>query len=70
MAVRGVEKWNQVSRVAVSAATAMGLALSFAGYASFVNKTEGNILNNFSTDHKAANVARGFLAVTMVRKKE
>lgn len=66
MTNRSVEKWGRVSRVAVSASAAMSLALAFAGYASFVNTTEDNILNNFSTDHKPANVARGFLAVTMV----
>lgn len=67
MADKSVVRWRWVSRWAVSAALLMGLILALAGYGSFVNKTDANILNNFSTEHKAANVARGFLAVSMVR---
>lgn len=63
---KSVERWRRVSHWAIMLALVMGIACALSGYLSFVNKTEGNILQNFSADHMAANVARGFLAVTMV----
>lgn len=66
MSKGGVDRWACVSRWSVSIAFVMGLTLALGGYLNFVNETQGNILNNFSTEHKAASVARGFLAVTMV----
>lgn len=44
----------------------MGLALALGGFLNFGEETEGNILNNFSVEHKPASVARAFLATTMV----
>lgn len=67
MAKGGVDRWASVTKWSVSIALIMGLTLALGGYLNFVNDTEGNILNNFSTEHKPASVARGFLAVTMVR---
>lgn len=66
MAKASVQGWACVSRWSVSIALFMGLTLSLGGYLNFVQETEGNILNNFSTTHRAASVARGFLALTMV----
>ena len=68
MSKGGVDRWACVSRWSVSIAFVMGLTLALGGYLNFVNETQGNILNNFSTEHKAASVARGFLAVTMVSR--
>lgn len=66
MAKGGLARWKCVTYWSVSIAWFMGTSLALAGYLSFVNITEGNILNNFSEDHESASVARGFLAVTMV----
>eukprot|EP00903_Cladosiphon_okamuranus_P007722 g7482.t1 len=66
MSKRGVERWTYVTKWSVSIALVMGMILAVGGYWNFVEQTEGNILNNFSTDHKPASVARGFLAVTMI----
>ena len=68
MSKSGVDRWACVTRWSVSIAFVMGLALALGGYINFVNETQGNILNNFSTTHKAASVARWFLAVTMVSR--
>ncbi|CAN0241444.1 unnamed protein product, partial [Hapterophycus canaliculatus] len=66
MSERSVGRWASVSKWSVSIALAMTLVLGLGGYLNFVNETEGNILNSFSTEHRPASVARGFLAVTMV----
>ena len=66
MAKGGVDRWACVTRWSVSIALVMGMVLALGGYCNFADQTEGNILNNFSTEHKPASVARGFLAVTMV----
>lgn len=63
-----VQRWAWVSRWALTIALAMGTVLALGGFLHFGQDTEGNILNNFSTEHKPASVARGFLAVTMVRE--
>lgn len=70
MSKGGVDRWASVSRWSVSIALAMGMTLALGGYWNFVDQTEGNILNNFSTEHAAASVARMFLALTMVRAGE
>lgn len=67
MSERGVDRWATVTRWAVSIALVMSLTLGVAGYLSFADGTEGNILNNFTHDHRPATVARAFLALTMVR---
>ena len=66
MSKRGVERWTYVTKWSVAIALVMGMILALGGYWNFADQTEGNILNNFSTKHKPASVARGFLAVTMV----
>lgn len=58
--------WESITRWSVGIAWLMALSLAIVGSLSFVNTTEGDILNNFSNDSPAANAARGFLAVTMV----
>lgn len=68
LAKGGEERWASVTRWSVSIALVMGVTLALGGYLNFVDETQGNILNNFSTEHKAASVARGFLAVTMVSR--
>lgn len=68
MSKRGVERWTYVTKWSVCIALVMGMTLALGGYWNFVDQTEGNILNNFSTEHKPASVARGFLAVTMVSR--
>ena len=62
----GLDRWACVSGWSVSIALAMGMSLALGAYWNFVDQTDANILNNFSTDHDAASVARLFLAVTMV----
>ena len=69
MAERGVQQWAWVTQQTSFIALAIAMALGLSGYLSFVDKTQGNILNNFPQDHLAANVARGLLALTMVRDK-
>ncbi|CAM9262966.1 unnamed protein product, partial [Discosporangium mesarthrocarpum] len=61
-----VEAWTSVTDTSISISWFMGIVLALAGYLSFANTTQGDILNNFSTEHGSASVARGFLAVTMV----
>lgn len=67
MTQRGVQQWVWVTKRSVSISLVIAIMLGLSGYLSFVDKTQGNILNNFPEDHKAANAARGFLAITMVR---
>ncbi|CAN0002186.1 unnamed protein product [Ectocarpus sp. 4 AP-2014] len=66
MSERGVDRWATVTRWSVSIALVMSLTLGVAGYLSFADGTEGNILNNFTHEHMPATVARAFLALTMV----
>lgn len=66
MAKGGVDRFAYVTRWSLSIALGLGLTLALGGYLNFVNETEGNILNNFSTEHKPASAARAFLALTMV----
>lgn len=68
MSKRGVKRWACVTKWSVTIALVMGMILALGGYWSFVDQTDGNILNNFSTEHQPASVARGFLAVTMVSR--
>lgn len=67
MTQRGVQRWAWVTKRSVFIALVIAIMLGLSGYLSFVDKTQGNILNNFPEDYKAANAARGLLAITMVR---
>mmetsp|Transcript_22804 Transcript_22804/g.44822 ORF Transcript_22804/g.44822 Transcript_22804/m.44822 type:complete len:519 (-) Transcript_22804:269-1825(-) len=60
------EEWSKVNVGAVSTAMAMSIALSLAGYVTFFEQTEPNILNNFPCNDVTSNVARFLLAITMV----
>ncbi|CAM9692470.1 unnamed protein product [Choristocarpus tenellus] len=62
----GLAQWKTITNISVTTAWTMSMLLALAGYLSFVNLTEGDILNNFSTTHRSASAARGFLAVSMV----
>lgn len=70
MSKGGVDRWACVTRWSVSIALGLGLTLALGGYLNFVNTTEANILNNFGTRHGPANIARAFLALTMVSERE
>ncbi|CBN75648.1 conserved unknown protein [Ectocarpus siliculosus] len=66
MSKGGVDRWACVTRWSVSIALGLGLTLALSGYLNFVNETDANILNNLGTRHGPANIARAFLALTMV----
>lgn len=70
MSKGGVDRWACVTRWSVSIALGLGLTLALSGYLNFVSKTDANILNNFGTRHGPANIARAFLALTMVSERE
>lgn len=63
---RTLEYWTSITHAALLMAWGLSASLALIGYLSFVDTTEADILNNFSTDNGAANAARIFLAITML----
>ena len=63
------KRWGTATSRALSLCVILEAAIGIAGYLSFLDKTEGDILNNFlslgGNTHTAANVARGLLCTTM-----
>ena len=58
--------WKQVASGSVGISFILCLLLGLVGYLSFLEYTQGNILNNFPPTGGAVNAARGLLAFTMV----
>jgi sodium-coupled neutral amino acid transporter 11 len=58
--------WRQVASGSVGISFVLCLLLGVVGYLSFLEQTQGNILNNFPPTGAAVNAARGLLAFTMV----
>lgn len=58
-------RWSRVTCVSLVVAALMCLTLGITGYLGFLDKTEGNVLNNFRANSIEANAARGLLAFTM-----
>jgi solute carrier family 38 (sodium-coupled neutral amino acid transporter), member 11 len=63
---RNLQNWVSVSHLSLAVASAMCLTLGLAGYLSFGDHVQGDILNNFSTDDKLMIGARLLLALTMI----
>lgn len=61
-----VERWNTVTNISVAAALVVSLILVLVGFCNFLDSTDADILNNFSQDDSAINVARLLLAFTMI----
>ncbi len=59
-------RWKIISRSSVGIALILCLTLSVDGFLSFRDGVEADILNNFSYENTAINVARVLLAMTMV----
>ena len=66
MRVRSPLAWKRVATASVATALLPILVLTVVGYVCFVGSTQGNILNNFSTEDAAVNVARIVLGASMV----
>ncbi len=63
------ERWGQATSRALSLCLVLEAACGISGYLAFLEKTQGDILNNFlvlgGSITKAANLARGLLCTTM-----
>ena len=64
--VRTEENWNVVSRGSVFFCFVLATIFGMAGYISFGDHIEGDILNNFIVERKPIDWARGFLACCMI----
>jgi amino acid permease len=63
---RTSSNWRIVANYSVGFAYFLCLLFSIVGYLSFLEYTEGDLLNNFTKSNKAVNVARILLAITML----
>lgn len=59
-------RWATVSHGAIAIAMVFSITMCLLGYLSFFDTVKSNVLNNFSEDNSAANVARFVLAATIV----
>eukprot|EP00605_Chrysophyceae_sp_TOSAG23-4_P002638 GSChrysophyteH1.ASY1.ANO1.2914.1 assembled CDS len=64
--VRTEENWRTVSRGSVLFCFVLATIFGFAGYLSFGDRIEGDILNNFIVERKPIDWARAFLAICMI----
>jgi len=65
------ERWSQVTRLGVRAASSLALVMGICGYLGYHSgdgtaAITGNILNSLPTDSLVANIARGLLGITML----
>lgn len=70
------ERWSQVTRLGVGAASSLALVMGICGYLGYHHNNAsgeekaaaitGNILNSLPTDSFVANLARGLLGITML----
>lgn len=55
---RSLRKFNRLTHISTSISVIFCMIMGFSGFAAFGQDIKGNILNNFSADDKAVNVAR------------
>jgi sodium-coupled neutral amino acid transporter 11 len=60
------QRWAQVTKISLIAAGGLSSIFALTGYLGYLDETQGDILNNFDPDSKAANAGRALLAFTMV----
>ena len=58
-------RWATVTFRSITVATILCAILGICGYLGFLDQTQGDVLNNFEGDARAANGARALLAITM-----
>jgi solute carrier family 38 (sodium-coupled neutral amino acid transporter), member 11 len=61
-----VARWSIVTRNALILCACLATTCGVSGYLGYLDKTQGNILNNLSVDSFSANAARGMLGCTML----
>ena len=54
-----------MTSILISTATICVILIGIVEYLGFMEETQGNVLNNFSSASIQANVSRGLLAITM-----
>ncbi|CAR28995.1 hypothetical protein ZYGR_0W00230 [Zygosaccharomyces rouxii] len=55
---RSLRKFNRLTHISTSISVVFCMIMGFSGFAAFGQNTKGNVLNNFSADDKAVNIAR------------
>ncbi|GAV48519.1 hypothetical protein ZYGR_0K00240 [Zygosaccharomyces rouxii] len=55
---RSLQKFNKLTHISTSISVVFCMIMGFSGFAAFGQNTKGNVLNNFSADDKAVNIAR------------
>lgn len=60
-----LDRFARVTHISTAMSLVSCLILSIAGYVTFTDKTQGNILNNFSTDDTLINIARFCFGLNM-----
>eukprot|EP01135_Chromosphaera_perkinsii_P008854 Nk52_evm1s1489 gene=Nk52_evmTU1s1489 len=63
---RTLNRFRRVVYISVGFSVAMSVWMATAGYVTFFDKTDANILNNFPTDNTAINFARVLFSLTMI----
>lgn len=63
------QRWSSVTKISLTIAAVLCLALGVTGYLGFLTETQGDILNNFDPNSVAANAGRTLLAITMFCKR-
>lgn len=66
LTIPSLDNWKYVASRSILFAFTLSLCLGLIGYLSFGTSTQGDLLNNFPSDHLPACFARLFLAVCMV----
>merc|ERR1712093_15159 len=61
-----LDRWNKVTHISTGLSVVASLIMAIAGYSVFTDKTRGNILNNFPSDHFWANIARLCFGLNMM----
>ena len=60
------KRWATVSGYSIGVATVLCAVLGVSGFMGFLDRTHGDILNNFDSEKFSANAARILLAITML----
>lgn len=55
---RSLQKFTKLTHISTSISVLFSMIMGFSGFAAFGENTKGNVLNNFSADDKAVNIAR------------
>ncbi|KAJ1504205.1 hypothetical protein HMI54_007331 [Coelomomyces lativittatus] len=61
-----LDRFTRVTHYATAISLVFSILLAYLGYFTFVQKTAGNVLNNFPTDNNVINVARFCFALNML----